>query len=57
MRDEVFFSLLPRAFTRSTLQYAYISPRDNLLIIDTASARRAEDLLQDQFTAPVPQGY
>ncbi|MCH8106558.1 MAG: recombination-associated protein RdgC [Proteobacteria bacterium] len=43
--------MLPRAFTRSTLQYSYISPRDNLLIIDTASARRAEDLLQDQFTA------
>ena len=46
LRDEVFFSLLPRAFSRSTLQYAYISPRDNLLIIDAASVNRAEEVLQ-----------
>lgn len=47
LRDEVYFSLLPRAFVRSALQYAYISPRDQLLIVDAASAKRAEDLLQD----------
>jgi recombination associated protein RdgC len=47
LRDEVYFSLLPRAFVRSSLQYAYIAPREQLLIVDAASAKRAEDLLQD----------
>ena len=47
LRDEVYFSLLPKAFVRSSLQYAYISPRDQLLVVDAASAKRAEDLLQD----------
>jgi len=46
LRDEVYFSLLPRAFVRSSLQFAYISPRDQLLVVDAASAKRAEDLLQ-----------
>ena len=47
LRDEVYFSLLPKAFVRSSLQYAYISPRDQLLVVDAASTKRAEDLLQD----------
>ena len=47
LKDEVYFSLLPRAFTRSSLQFAYISPRDQLLIVDAASSKRAEDLLQE----------
>jgi recombination associated protein RdgC len=47
LRDEVVFSLLPKAFARSTLQYAYISPRDNMLVVNAASANRAEQLIQD----------
>jgi len=47
LRDEVYFSLLPKAFVRSSLQFAYISPRDQLLVVDAASAKRAEELLQD----------
>jgi recombination associated protein RdgC len=46
LRDEVYFDLLPKAFVRSSLQYAYISPRDQLLVVDAASAKRAEELLQ-----------
>ena len=46
LRDEVVFSLLPKAFVRSSMQFAYISPRDQLLIIDAASAKRAEDFMQ-----------
>jgi recombination associated protein RdgC len=46
LRDEVYFSLLPKALLRSTLQYAYIAPREQLLIVDAASPKRAEDLLQ-----------
>jgi len=47
LKDEIIFSLLPKAFARSSLQYAYISPRDNLLVINAASAKRAEELLDD----------
>jgi recombination associated protein RdgC len=46
LREEIIFSLMPRAFARSTLQFAYISPRDNLLVINAASAGRAEEFLQ-----------
>jgi len=45
LKDEVVFSLLPKAFARSSLQYAYISPSDNLLVVNAASAKRAEELL------------
>ena len=47
LRDEIVFSLLPKAFACSSLQYAYISPRDNLLVVDASSAKRAEELLDD----------
>ena len=45
LKDEVIFSLLPKAFTKSSLDYAYIAPRDGLLVVNSASAKRAEDLL------------
>jgi len=47
LKDEIIFSLLPKAFTRSSLQFAYISPRDNLLVVNASSAKRAEDLLSE----------
>ncbi|MDH3219224.1 MAG: recombination-associated protein RdgC [Gammaproteobacteria bacterium] len=47
LQDEVIFNLLPRAFARSSLQYAYISPRDNLLVVDAAAASRAEEMIDD----------
>lgn len=45
LRDEVMTDLLPRAFTRSTRQYAYIDPAAGWLVIDSATAKKAEDLL------------
>ncbi len=51
LKDEVVFSLLPKAFVRSSLQYAYISPRDNLLVVNAASAKRAEELIDDLRSA------
>ncbi len=51
LKEEVIFSLLPKAFARSSLQYAYISPRDNLLVVNAASARRAEDMIENLRTA------
>lgn len=45
LRDEVLHSLLPRAFTRNSIVHLWINEPDGLIIVDTASARRAEDSL------------
>ncbi len=45
LRDEIVVDLLPRAFTRSHLTYAYIDPEAGWIIVDSASAKRAEELL------------
>lgn len=45
IQDDVYAALLPRAFTRSSRIYAYISRRDNLLVVDTASPPKAEEFL------------
>jgi len=47
LKDEIMFSLLPRALARSSLQFAYISPGDNLLVVNASSTKRAEDLLSE----------
>ncbi len=54
LKEEVIFSLLPRAFVRSALQFAYISPRDNLLVVDASSAKRAEALIDSLREAVGP---
>lgn len=45
MKDEIIFSLLPRAFTKSSLDYAYIAVQEKLIVVNASSAKRAEDLL------------
>lgn len=45
IRDEVVTDLLPRAFTRSTHLYAYIDPAAGWVMVDSATAKRAEELL------------
>lgn len=45
IQDDIYGSLLPRAFTRSSRIYAYISKRDNMLVVDSASAPKAEEFL------------
>lgn len=45
IKDELIFELLPRAFTFSTKTYAYIDPKGGWIIVDSASAKKAEDLL------------
>jgi recombination associated protein RdgC len=47
IKEEVIFSLMPKAFARSFLQFAYIPLRDNLLVINTSSEKHAEELIQD----------
>lgn len=45
LKDEIIFSLMPKAFTKSSLNYAYIAPREGLIVINAASATRAENFL------------
>lgn len=45
IRDEIIHQLLPQAFTRSNLTYAYIAPHDHWLVIDSSSLPKAESLL------------
>jgi recombination associated protein RdgC len=45
LKDEIVQDCLPRAFTRSTTLYAYIDSRSNWMLVDSASAARAEELV------------
>lgn len=45
LKDEIIFSMLPKAFAKSSLDFAYIAPQENLIVVNSASAKRAEDLL------------
>jgi len=45
IKDEVFLDLLPKAFTKTILTYAYIDSRNGWLLVDAASPKRAEELI------------
>lgn len=45
LRDEVLHSLLPRAFTRSSTIRIWVDLQKALVLVDSSSARRAEDAL------------
>ena len=45
LKDQVYFELLPRAFSRSQKLYAYIDRQQGLLIVNTTSYNRAEELI------------
>ncbi len=45
IRDDVMLDLLPRAFTRSRLTWAYLAPKDGWLVVDASTPRRAQDLI------------
>jgi recombination associated protein RdgC len=45
LKDEIITDLLPRALTRITDRYAYIDTHSQLLVVDSASPGKAEELL------------
>lgn len=45
LKDEIIFSLLPRAFVKDRLDFAYIDTKEQRLIVNAASAKRAESLI------------
>lgn len=45
LKEELLQTLLPRAFSRSSNTFAWLSPANNLLVVDAPSAKKAEDLL------------
>ena len=44
LRDDVIHELLPRAFSHVRQTYAYIDPKGGWLVVDSASARKTEEL-------------
>lgn len=47
LKEEIIFDMLPKAFTRSRNVHAYIAIEEGLLIINTSSTTKAEDLCTD----------
>ncbi|MCK5881604.1 MAG: recombination-associated protein RdgC [Sinobacterium sp.] len=45
MKDEITFDLLPRAFAKSSLLFAYIAPEEGLIVVNSSSAKASEELL------------
>lgn len=45
LKDEVLHTLLPRAFSRFNQTYMWIDTVNDLIMVDAASAKRAEDML------------
>lgn len=45
IKDELIFDLLPRAFSFSKKTFAYIDSQGGWLVVDAASAKKAEDVL------------
>ncbi|WP_207063922.1 recombination-associated protein RdgC [Motiliproteus sp. SC1-56] len=44
LKDTLMMELLPKAFSRHQLTFAYIAPEAGLLVVDASSAKRADEL-------------
>jgi len=45
LKEEIIFSLMPKALVKSAYEFAYIDTNNQLIVINTSSANRAEELL------------
>jgi recombination associated protein RdgC len=45
LKEEIVFSLMPKALVKSSYDFAYIDTKNQLIVINTSSANRAEELL------------
>lgn len=45
-KDEIFYSLLSRAFSKSHSVFAYIDPTDKWLVVNTTSRKKAEEFTE-----------
>ena len=45
LKDEIIQDLLPRAFTRSSRQYAYIDSKNGWIVVDSTTPKKAEELI------------
>ncbi len=45
LKENIIFEMMPRAFSKSSRQYAYIDRKHGWLLVDTASATRAEEVI------------
>ncbi|WP_096084939.1 recombination-associated protein RdgC [Agaribacterium haliotis] len=45
LKDELIFSMLPQALSKSSMEYAYLKPADGLIYVNASSSKKAEDLL------------
>ena len=46
IKDEMVFSLLPRAFVRSRIQHGYLDGKHQLLVVNSASAKGGEEFCE-----------
>jgi len=45
LKEEITFSLMPKAFVKSSYDFAYIDTKNQLIVINATSTNRAEELL------------
>jgi len=45
LKEEIIFSLMPKAFVKSSYDFAYIDTQNQLIVVNTSSANRAEELI------------
>ncbi len=47
LKEDIFIGLLPRAFSRSAQIFAYVDPVKGWILVDSATHKRAEDLVSE----------
>lgn len=45
LKEEIMHTLLPRAFSRTSRTFMWINPKENYLVVDAGSAKKADDIL------------